>query len=57
MWISYAYLVPWLFDVLNGGISILFNIANLVFYALSPVGITLILSIIYVLSKKKVIKA
>lgn len=53
MWISYAYLVPWLFDVLNGGISILFNVANLVLYALPPVGITLILSIIYLLSSKK----
>ena len=52
MYISYVYLVPWLFDVLNGGISILFNIANLVLYALPPVGITLILSIIYLLSKK-----
>jgi hypothetical protein len=53
MWISYAYLVPWLFNILNGGISILFNIANLVLYALPPVGIALILSVIYLLSKKK----
>lgn len=53
MWISYAYLVPWLFDVLNGGISILFNIANLVLYALPPVGISLVFSIIYLLAKKK----
>ncbi len=53
MWISYAYLVPWLFNVLNAGVSVLFNIANLVLYALPPVGITLILSIIYLLSSKK----
>ena len=53
MYISYAYLVPWLFNVLNGGISILFNIANLVLYALPPVGIALILSTIYLLSSKK----
>ncbi len=53
MYISYAYLVPWLFNILNGGISVLFNIANLVLYALPPVGIALILSIIYLLSKKK----
>lgn len=53
MYISYVYLVPWLFNILNGGISILFNIANLVLYALPPVGISLILSIIYLLAKKK----
>jgi hypothetical protein len=53
MYISYAYLVPWLFNVLNASISILFNIANLVLYALPPVGIALILSIIYLLSNKK----
>jgi hypothetical protein len=53
MYISYAYLVPWLFDVLNASISILFNIANLVLYVLPPVGIALILSIVYLLSNKK----
>ena len=53
MYISYAYLVPWLFNVLNASISILLNIANLVLYALPPVGIALILSIIYLLSNKK----
>ena len=53
MYISYAYLVPWLFNVLNASMSILFNIANLVLYALPPVGIALILSIIYLLSNKK----
>ncbi len=53
MYISYAYLVPWLFNVLNASISILFNIANLVLYALPPVGIALILSIIYLLYNKK----
>ncbi|MDD3190800.1 MAG: hypothetical protein PHI66_03875 [Candidatus Pacebacteria bacterium] len=54
MWISYAYLVPWLFKVLNAGISVLFNIANLVLYALPPVGISLIISIIYLLLRKKI---
>jgi hypothetical protein len=53
MYISYAYLVPWLFNILNGGISILFNIANLALYALPPVGIALVLSIIYLLIKNK----
>lgn len=53
MYISYAYLVPWLFNILNGGISILFNIANFVLYAIPPVGITLILSIVYLLLKRK----
>jgi len=53
MYISYAYLVPWLFNILNGGISILFNIANFVLYALPPVGMALVLSIIYLLIKNK----
>ena len=53
MYISYAYLVPWLFNVLNAGVSVLFNIANLVLYALPTVGISLILSIIYFLVKYK----
>ena len=53
MYISYVYLVPWLFNILNGGISILFNIANLVLYALPPVGIALILSTTYLLYSKK----
>src|SRR3989338_218798 len=56
MYISYAYLVPWLFNILNSGISILFNIANLVLYALPPVGIALILSIVYLLCRKGSIK-
>lgn len=53
MYISYAYLVPWLFSFLNASISTLFNIANLVLYAIPPVGITLILSIVYLLLKRK----
>ena len=52
MYISYAYLVPWLFNILNAGASVLFNIANLVLYALPPVGIALIISIIYFLWRK-----
>ena len=53
MYISYACLVPWLFNVLNASISILFNIANFVLYILPPVGIALILSVIYLLLKSK----
>lgn len=53
MYISYAYLVPWLFNVLNAGASVLFNIANLVLYAIPPVGASLIFSLIYLLLKKK----
>ena len=56
MYISYAYLVPWLFSVLNASISVLFNIANLVLYALPPVGIALILSIAYLLCRQKYFK-
>ncbi len=55
MYISYAYLVPWLFNILNTSASILFNVANLVLYALPPVGIALILSIVYMLGIKKFI--
>ena len=56
MYISYAYLVPWLFNVLNASMSILFNITNLVLYALPPVGIALILSIVYLLCRQKYFK-
>jgi hypothetical protein len=55
MWISYAYQVPWLFNVLNASASILFNVANLVLYALPPVGIALILSVVYMLGRNKFI--
>ncbi len=55
MYISYAYLVPWLFSILNASVSVLFNIANLVLYVLPPVGISVILSIIYFLGRKKFI--
>jgi hypothetical protein len=53
MYISYAYLVPWLFNILNVSASLLFNIANLVLYTIPPVGIGLILSLIYFLAKKR----
>src|SRR3989338_2453920 len=56
MYISYAYLVPWLFNILNTSASILFNIANLVIYALPPIGIALILSIVYLLCQQKYFK-
>ena len=56
MYISYTYLVPWLFNFLNASMSILFNIANLVLYALPPVGIALILSIAYLLCRQKYFK-
>ena len=54
MYISYAYLVPWLFNILNASVSVLFNVASLVLYILPPVGIALILSILYMLIRKKV---
>lgn len=55
MYISYAYLVPWLFNVLNSGVLILFNIANLILYVLPPLGISLIISIIYIFLKTKAV--
>ena len=53
MYVSYAYLVPWLFSALNTATSILFNIASLVLYLFPPAGITLIVSIIYLILKRK----
>lgn len=53
MYLSYVYLVPWLFKVLNASLSILLNFANLVLYILPPIGIALIVSIIYFLFKNK----
>lgn len=55
MFLSYQYIVPWLFSILNTSASILFNVANLVLYVLPPIGITLILSIIYLLGRNKLI--
>ncbi len=54
MYISYAYLVPWLFYILNSSASLLFNVANLVLYAIPPVGIGIVLSIIYLFVRKKI---
>ena len=56
MYISYQYIVPWLFNILNAGASILFNIANLVLYALPPIGISLVLSIVYFLVRTKQVR-
>ncbi len=53
MYISYVYLVPWLFNILNTSASILFNIVNLVLYVVPSVGIATILSIIYFLVRKR----
>lgn len=53
MYVSYAYLVPWLLNILNASASLLFNVANLVLYAIPPLGIGIILSIIYLLFKKR----
>lgn len=52
MAVSYFYVVPWLFDVLNAGTSVLFNIANLVLYLIPPVGISMIVGTIYLFLKK-----
>lgn len=56
IYISYMYIVPWLFKILNTGISFLFNIANLVLYLLPPVGIALIVSIIYTIMRHNSVK-
>ena len=56
MYISYEYIVPWLFNLLNTSISILYNIAGIVLYAIPPIGISLILSVAYFLFKKRKLK-
>ncbi len=53
MFISYQYIVPWLFRILNASISLLYNIAGLALYALPPLGISLIVAIAYTLWKTK----
>jgi hypothetical protein len=53
MFLSYQYIMPWLFTILNASISVLYNIAGLVLYTLPPIGITLILAIVYGLWKTK----
>jgi len=52
MFLSYQYVVPALFSVLNTSATILYNFAQVVLYVLPPVGISLILVIIYILIKK-----
>ncbi len=54
MFVSYQYIVPELFSVLNTSVSILYNIAALVLYVLPPVGISIIVAVIYFLLKKMV---
>mgnify|MGYP000648566772 CR=1 FL=1 len=49
MFVSYQYIVPALFTVLNTSATVLYNIAAFVLYALPPVGISLVLVAIYVL--------
>ena len=55
MYISYQYIVPWLFNILNAGISVLFNMANFVLYMLPLIGISMMISVIYLLLKKKMV--
>lgn len=53
MFLSYQYIVPWLFKILNASISLLYNIAGLVLYTLPPIGISLIVAIVFTLWKTK----
>jgi len=56
MFISYQYIVPWLFALLNASASILYNIVGFILYALPPVGISLLI-IFYIILKSKVKQA
>jgi hypothetical protein len=49
MYVSYQYLVPAVFTVLNTSASVLYNGAGMVVYALPSVGITVVFVLIYVL--------
>ena len=51
IYISYQYIVPWLFAILNTSVSVLYNIVGFVLYILPPLGISLIVAIIYGLWK------
>jgi len=53
MYISYQWIVPWLFTILNTSISFLYNIAGLVLYVLPPVGVTLVAAIAFTFWKIK----
>ncbi|MEK7065990.1 MAG: hypothetical protein AAB965_00265 [Patescibacteria group bacterium] len=50
---SYEYIVPWLFNLLNTGVSVLFNVAGIVLYSLPPLGIAIVLSATYILFKNR----
>lgn len=54
MFVSYQYIVPALFTVMNTSVSVLYNIAALVLYALPPVGISLIVGVAYILARAKI---
>ncbi len=53
MYVSYQYIIPWIFSILNTGISVLFNLANLILYIIPLVGISIILTMIYFFIKSK----
>ena len=56
MFLSYQYIVPAVFAVLNTSATILYNVAALVLYALPSLGISLLLTLLYVLWKKGVMQ-
>lgn len=53
MYISYQYIVPWLFAILNTSASVLYNVMGLVLYVFPPLGISLVIAIIYTIWKTK----
>ncbi len=52
MYVSYQYIVPKVFGLLNTSASFLYNIVGIVLYALPPLGITLIITIGFMLFRK-----
>jgi hypothetical protein len=53
MYLSYQYIVPWLFSILNASVSILYNIASFVLYIFPPLGIAIIIAISYTFFRKQ----
>jgi len=53
MFISYQYIVPWSFAILNTSATILYNVVGFVLYVLPPLGTSLIIAIAYALWKTK----
>jgi hypothetical protein len=53
IYVSYQYIVPWLFTLLNTSVSILYNIVGFILYTLPPLGMSLVVVIFCLIWKHK----